>query len=215
MADEDFLPPMELDKLRNPNAGDEKLLVKFYFEPVRDDEKSKAAGRAIHVDREYITILTPGKKDEVVRPAREEDHMRFPAQYAAFKKGEEQITGTRLSEWSGIGRSQVRDMEAVNVLTVEQLAGLDDVNLQRLGMGARELRDRAKAFMEEAAGGAPIARLIAENAEKDSQIAALTQQIKDLAARVQAQEAAPPANDFAATLATMQAQIAALSGRVA
>ena len=39
-------------------------------------------------------------------------------------------------------------MAAVNVYTVEQLAGISDQNLTYLGMGGRELREAARAFLQ-------------------------------------------------------------------
>ncbi|ESX44281.1 hypothetical protein X764_03720 [Mesorhizobium sp. LSHC440A00] len=63
-------------------------------------------------------------------------------------------------------------MKALGVHTVEQLASLDGTPLKQLGMGGRELKNQAQAYLDNAAGSADIVNLAA-------QVAALTQQLAD------------------------------------
>ena len=133
------------------NQGDEQLLVVFYIHPKQNEEKSKQAGRAIFEDREYIRIIQPGNKENIIeRPASEMDIQRFPRHYQAFKQrtgNEELIEGTRLEEWPALTRSQVAELKYMNVMTVEQLANLSDANAQGF-MGINLLKQKAKAFLE-------------------------------------------------------------------
>src|SRR3546814_2370746 len=51
--------------------------------------------------------------------------LRFPQHWAQFEAGhtERQIIGTPLKEWPILSTSQVAEMNALNIFTVEQLAG--------------------------------------------------------------------------------------------
>lgn len=135
----------------NQGIGDETLLVRFFYHPRKDKTKSREAGRDIFVDAEYIEIMQPGNKDSVVRrPVSDIERQRFPQHYAKFKAraaDRDQIVGTRLSEWPGVSASQVRELEYINVHTVEQLAAMADSNAQGI-MGVNLLKEKAKAYLD-------------------------------------------------------------------
>lgn len=153
----------------------------FYLKTVKDPARSADAGRPIHASVEYIKIRVPGSRDEVDRPSRPEDYTRFSPAYAAFKAGDkEQVTGTPLKVWPRISEPQVEDLRHLKIYTVEQLASVADSNLQALGPGGRSLRDEAKAFLELAAGAAPLSRMQAALDKRDEEVAALRQQVEDL-----------------------------------
>ena len=63
---------------RTPNAGDERLLVKFYTEAIQDKAASLEEGRPIFRDRELLSIMVPGNRDGVVKLATNADKQRFP-----------------------------------------------------------------------------------------------------------------------------------------
>lgn len=169
-----------------PRPGDENLLVKFYLHPKQNKTKSVEAGRPIYEDVEYVHIMVPGDKDNIVeRPARDSDRQRFPRQYEAFKRGEgDALVGTPLAMWPAIARSQVEELAFFNVKTVEQLAALSDTQIQKF-MGMRELRTKAKLWLDAAAGNAPIEKLQAEIEERDNVIATMQKQMADLQARLE------------------------------
>lgn len=135
------------------NAGDELLLVRFFMDPLKNEAKSQEEGRPIFEDVEWISIKSPGSRDERIRPARPGDVERFPKHYAAFKNRTDQQanTGTPLKEWTGITRSQAEELRFINILTVEQLAGCSDQNTQNF-KGLMTLKQQAKAFLEAASG---------------------------------------------------------------
>src|SRR6056297_3549487 len=124
-------------------AGDEQLLVRFYMHPKQNQTKSKEMGRPIFEDREYIEIIQPGNKDNIIRrPASQLDLQRFPEHYKKWKArqtDEVHVEGTLLSEWPGATKSQVSELQYLNVLTVEQLAGLADNHAQGM-MGVNLLK---------------------------------------------------------------------------
>ena len=173
-------------KLVDP--GDEKLIVAFYSDAVEDVGASKREGRPIYRDVVFVRIQIPGDRDlnVIERPAEDKDKARFPRQWERYQRGEAVSTeGTPLEVWPIMTKGLVKMLKAQNIATVEQLANVDDSNLRNLGIGAREMRDRAKAYLEDAADGA--------RADKDArEKAALQQQIDALEARL-ALLGAPPA----------------------
>lgn len=175
------------ENAQNPNFGDERLLVQFFLKPTRDEVKSAEEGRAVFVDVEHIRIRVPGDRSgEVVREIRDSDKERFAKAYAHWKSTgrTDGIVGTPLATWPQITRSQVEELAFFNVKTVEALAGLSDLNLQKFPfMGP--LREKARDFVADAKEKAPVEKLHAALAEKDNQIAALMAAVDDLKAQVQ------------------------------
>jgi hypothetical protein len=67
--------------------------------------------------------------------------------------------------------------KAANVHTVEQLANVADGNLTNLGMGARDLREKAIAFLKSAEGSAGVLAVQGQLNEAMKQIEALKNQL--------------------------------------
>jgi hypothetical protein len=164
------------------HGTDAGLFVQFYMESLKDEEQSAEKGRPIYIDREFIKIIPVGDKNTVVcRPVRKTwegdvppDNERWPQQYAAFTNQQTQVTeGTPLEQWPPLSKSQVMTLKSVNVHTVEQLSVVSDTNLQNLGMGARDLRDKALAYLKDADSGSGLA-------EAQETIKKLTMEIEGL-----------------------------------
>lgn len=166
---------------QNQRPGDDHLLVRFYMRPKQNEAKSTEAGRPIFEETEYINILTPGNKDNIIdRPVSDIERRRFARAYAAFKaEAEQQPEGTPLASWPGITRSDVEELKYINIVTVEQLAELADVHATNF-MGIQQLKTRAKLFIESAQSNAINEGTAAALEEKDAQIAALQQQVNDM-----------------------------------
>lgn len=165
-----------------PGAGDDKLLVFFHRHFVQNSEKSAEAGRPIYDDTDFIKIMTPGDRDNIIdRPIRDEDKFRFARQWQAYKNGDgDRVEGTPLAHWPQVTRGQVEEFKYFNVTTVEQLADLRDDTVQRMP-GANRLKDLAKAYVATAAGEAPLVEKQKQIDEQAAQIAALQEQVKQLA----------------------------------
>ena len=130
--------------------NDDRLLVKFFMHPRANQRKSKEAGRPIYEEIPYIQIMQPGNKDSIIiRAAREKDKHRFAEHYRKFEARESQDTveGTRLDDWPAITRSQAEELKFLNVKTVEQLAGMSDVNAQNV-RGLTLLKQKAVKFLK-------------------------------------------------------------------
>jgi hypothetical protein len=172
----------EQNSIGNPRfAQDANLYVRFFYMPHPDKKATQEQGRPIYYDREYVEIMVPGDKGNIVnRPARDMDRARFARQYRAFKNQEEQNNvGTPLDAWPGISRAQVEELRYFKISTVEQLATVPD-NIAQKFMGINKLKNRAKVFIEAAKGMAQTDEFRAEIAKKDSQINALTEAVREL-----------------------------------
>lgn len=154
------------------------LHVEFFTDAVHNVRKSAEEGRPIYDDVEKVRIRLAGDpKSVLVAPAHSASSMRDPqtnerltyaqlhrGPYEAFKRNEAYIgTGTPLSELTFLTASKRKELAGMNIHTAEALAGLDGANLSRLGMGGRELKTQAEAWIAKATGSAGISKLAAEN----------------------------------------------------
>lgn len=169
----------------NPNGGGDKLYVTFDLHPRLNETKSADAGRPVYDDVEYVRIIVPGdKQNEIHRPAKDADRRKYAKQYAAFKSGaREAQTGQPLSEWAAIPASQVKELAHFHVYTVEQLANLSDGNIMNIGP-IRALVQKAKDYLEQARGNAPLEKMRAQLQEKDNRIATMEKQLSDMGRRL-------------------------------
>lgn len=168
-------------------AEDNRLYIEFYRAPFLHQGKSQQEGRAVYEERDCIRIHVPGDKLSVIdRPVDEIDRVRFADRYNKWKAGQgEAVVGTPLSALPGMTPAKVEEYKYFKVVTVEQLAGAPDALGQKF-MGFTQDKQRAKAFMEVAAGNAPIEKLQSEiDAERNARMetaAALEQVQAELAA---------------------------------
>src|SRR5215471_10261548 len=156
-----------------PDAGDDRLFVIFYMGILRDEQRSVEEGRPIFNDVEHVRIMIPGDKLNIIdRPARDSDRTRFAKQYMAFRQGhaeEEQISGTRLTEWPLLSRGQCEELRYLNVRTVEQLATLRDDLLAKVP-GLTSLKHHAQAWLDKAKDAAATAKMAQALEERDNRI---------------------------------------------
>lgn len=167
------------------HGEDTNLFVEFYTDAVKNIAKSESEGRPIFEDVVYISISFPGDRTKkVVRPVSDEDKLRFSRHWEAFQKGEtgQNVQGTRLEQWPILSRSEIAELKALSILTVEQLASLPDSALN--WFGAREYRTKALAYIEMAKDSAVATKFAKENDELKSEIAQLREQLKDISSQL-------------------------------
>lgn len=120
------------------------------FKPHKSAVASDKEGKAVEIFEPVVFIrinIRGNDKLEIDRPCRDEDKRRFPYAWQEFLRGTEEIQrGTPLLKLPGIDASTIRAYNARNVWTIEDLALVDDQNLQNLGTNAREFRRAAQAF---------------------------------------------------------------------
>lgn len=136
----------------------------FKTMPVYNELKSKDAGRPIFDEVEMVEVWFSG--DRTNRPRFEvtdEHRERWPKEYEAFKSGVKiSDSGTPLEHWPQMTVGKVMELKALGVPTVEALAGMPDGNLTNLGPKARELREQARTYLQNAAGNADTSKMAAE-----------------------------------------------------
>jgi hypothetical protein len=177
---------MDASGLSRQRSPDDNLSVRFSIEALENPAKSKEAGRPIFDETEIIEIRIPGDADVRKRAVNEGDRTRFARQYDAWKRNQNQetVSGTPLAAWPMMKRSQVEEAKFFGVHTVEQLANIADVNLQRLGPGWPSLRQQAVDWLKKAEDGALLGKLRAELEERDRRIDALEDMLKRQAAEL-------------------------------
>lgn len=165
----------------------------FSVKAVQDHAATEAEGRPMFRDEEWVKIYIAGDKSTIIeRKVSDLDKQRFSQQYELFKGGAKlQIVGTPLDQWPLMTTARVAELRALNIHTVEALADVSDASIHRLGMGARDLVTKAKAFLEVAKSAAgsqkqaiAVKKLEDENSMLKDQVKALSDQIDELKAAI-------------------------------
>lgn len=141
---------------------------------------------------EYILTDADGK---AVRPDKIE---QYQLEYDAWKNGgKAPLRGTNIRQCDALTPEQIRTCERAHVLTVEDLAQASEQTIRTLGMGAREIKNKAVQWLS---SHNSTGALFAENerlntmlAESNEQIAALQQQLMALAEKVNGKDDKPKA----------------------
>lgn len=170
-----------------PQGDDGRLLVKFYKQAVKNEFRSSQEGRPIFDEHDFISIIVPGDKTmKVDRKVRPEDKERFAPQWARYQNNEQvPLSGTPIDEWPRVSVSQAAELKAMNLFTVEHLAGIADTVCQKM-MGLDQLRTEARAYLAAAKDASHAQHLAAELEKRDADIAALKDTIATMAAKLDA-----------------------------
>lgn len=165
-------------------GNDDKLFVRFYARPMIDHAASIAAGYPIKKDVDHTIIRQPGEKDEYNQPTIREDQMRFPRQWALYKEGKDQeVIGAPISILFPDSPSVVENLRFLKIQTIEQLANLNDTQIQNIGMGGRMFYEKAKAFLAAAEKGKGFHELEEKNKLMADQMEAMKAQIEAMSKR--------------------------------
>lgn len=161
------------------HGDDSGLYVEFYSDAILDQSASEREGRPIYKQVEMVRILFAGDNTKTIEKLATDGNPpyrdRFPRQYEAFIKQQEQVQdGTPIEHWPPITKAQALELRAMNIYTVEMLANTPDVNLK--WMGARQLRENARSWLSEAENGAEVIKLRNQIEELKSQMEAMQNQ---------------------------------------
>lgn len=181
------------------HGTDASGFVEFYDGEDQDHMETMAQGRPIYKTMPFLRLMFPGDKNKIIeRPVKMEsdgqspaDPLRWPGAWDRYQKGSHQThDGLPLGQWIMASAADVRNLQGANVYTVEQLASVTDANLSSLGHGARNLRDKAVAFLAQA-GDAEIAQVVNAQIEQvRGENSALTSALESANARIEALEKA-------------------------
>ena len=161
------------------SGGRDDCIPHFYMRAVPNPARSEECGRPVFDEVAYVRVLVPGDRNSVVdRRVSEADRERWPGRWAAFQARRERPAGTPIEHWPYLTVARVAELKALEVLTVERIAGADDALLERIGEGAGELAERARQFLQpqpetETALRAEIARLKREIGRIEAENASL------------------------------------------
>lgn len=158
---------------------------------LKNERKSVDAGRPIYDDVEVVDIRFSGSKDVYTFPTQQISHWendeetgeqrqltyaeRWPKQYQQFKaKMNQTKSGTPLDYIPFLTDAKRAELRALAIYTVEALAELDGQPLKNLGIGGRELKNKAIEYLA--------------NANHDGVIMRQQQQIDELLVRIKSME---------------------------
>lgn len=174
---------MNFDQDQQQEA-DKKLFVVFYRDAVQNHSKTLEAGRPMFDDVDMIRIHTPGSRDTVVSVADWGYQQRFSRQWEQYKRGVDQTTtGTPLDVVPWLTKAQVAELAAVNIKSVEQLAGMPD-NVAQKFMNHHELKRQATNFLDAAKGAAPMLQMQEQLRSRDEEIELLKKGMAALEAKI-------------------------------
>lgn len=81
--------------------------------------------------------------------SQEPEHRKYPALYERWKEGmDAPVDGTPLRDWPGLRQAEMSKALAIGVHTVEEFASLSDQGLRDFGMGAQNLKQKAKNWLD-------------------------------------------------------------------
>lgn len=160
-------------------ANEDLVVARFFIHTVQNEAKSKEQGRPIYDEYEAVQItFSANKFTKHVAPAHEVFKternfqtgdvtqltyaMAYNEQYKKFKDGHDQTqAGTPLAELPFLTASKRLELKALNIHTAEALAQVDGPPLKQLGMGGRELKNQAQAYLDKAAGSVDVVKMAA------------------------------------------------------
>ena len=182
-------------------SADRHVMVRFYNDAVIDQGRSDAEGRKIYRDMEMCEVRFPGDNTRTfVAPAHDPVFMhrpkfgdpdegkgflscaeRYADAYKAWKaKGESTVAGTPLAHAPFLTPAKVRELEALNVMTVEQLADLANPYIAKYHL--RPMVEQAKVFLGKADEAAAVARANAERDALEARFAELERKLAEATA---------------------------------
>jgi hypothetical protein len=162
---------------------DRGVTAVFRNDIIKNEGKSREAGRPMFDDIEVCELRYAGSKNTGVFPAMEQSHWdddeinggqrivtyaeRFAKQYQQFKSRQQQTkAGTPLDYLPFLTEARRAELRALNIYTAEALTVVDGPELKNLGVGGRELKNQAIAFLESGSELARINKLEADLAEQ-------------------------------------------------
>lgn len=152
-----------------------KLPAIFKIIPVRMGALSEAAGRDIWEDREFIEIYLPGGKTVISKEPSEDEKRQYAMEYQAFKDGLAGVyEGTSIEVLPRISPAQVENLRSLKVFTIQHLAQYPDGRIGDIGMGGRELQNRAIEYLKANDSAKYIVELKQQLAAMQAQINELT-----------------------------------------
>ena len=134
----------------------------FYTKSIHNKALSLEEGRPVYEPRSYLQVDAgadnktswdmPLRDPEwYVENSRIDPRERWAAVWKQFQEGASgKVEGTPLSSWAYIPDHRVRELNALGILSLQQLGHLPDAKASKLGPDGTSLRNGAKKFLEPA-----------------------------------------------------------------
>lgn len=184
--------------------------VQFEMRAVENRTASLEAGHYVTVDVPFAVITPAGTRDRIEKEAepwladlkRAVTEREFPEQWYhaysdSFKRWcetrETPEFGTPIVNWPALSPSQVRALLDANIRTIEDLAEATEEGIARIGMGARALKEKARAWLDVASNtgrlSSELEALRVENADLKRRDKERDEKLKDLETQIKALKA--------------------------
>jgi len=175
--------------------------VRFKRVAFEDKAATLQAGRWVGKDVDIVMITPPYSKDIIEMKVTQwlsnmkqdvqngrlspEWAEQYEKDYERWKNGQEiPLHGTPIKGWGLISPAQQELLLKLNILTVEDLAGINDEGIRHIGMGSMDLKNKATAWLSQMVDKGPltveIAALKAENSEQKVKIETLMSQVEKM-----------------------------------
>jgi hypothetical protein len=185
--------------------------VRFERRPIEDKEASLKAGHYVARDIDFALITPPSSKDVFIQkvPAwfdqlqndlvneriPEAWVKQYKEAYEAWKRGEEPpLHGSPIKGWGMISPAIQETLVRMHILTIEDLAAINAEGITRIGMGALDLKTKARVWLDQNKNLGPLTMEMASDKAKirtlEDQVATLSGQVEKLMNQAQQQE--PP-----------------------
>lgn len=162
--------------------------IEFYTDIQVLGFESQIQGRNVTRPVSMIQFMFPGGKTIFVREATETDKIQYRKQWEQFQANQVQIgDGLPIEQWAAIEKGQQLNLKSMHIHTVEQLANVSDNDLSKIGMGALDLRGKARAFIQSFKMDKKTEELREENKNLKSDIEALRMQMATIMERFRSQ----------------------------
>lgn len=177
-------------------------VLRFYEEAGKNNFLSEKEGRPIYDSVLMCEVITPGQTASTLaveiertlneaagldesgnrKVKRSGHYAKYQKQVEAYKgaTGEYLEDGTPIEQWAQVDRGQAQTLRQNGIRTIEALASVPDSALDRLGLGGRMLRDKAKSYLTSRMFGAPDAQNTAALIQAQSRIGELEAEVAEL-----------------------------------
>lgn len=194
---------------------DRPAYVRFVKTPVEDKAAGLVNGKYMTKDVDYAHITPPYSKDVIVQKVSawlgqldvDVQNGRIPSEwrdkwkegYAKWQNGQEMpLRGVPIRGWAVISPAQQENLCRMNILTVEDLAHINDEGARRLGLGWLELKTKARTWLDQAEDKGAVTMRMAELELQNSQQAALIKSLEQKVNALSVQVAIPSSTTISA-----------------
>jgi len=188
---------------RTQGAPSSNTYPRFFTDSVKDHLATAQQGRDIFKAEERVEIIMPGisQLTKPVEKVNQEHIERWPEEYKRFKAGQEMsVDGIPLEQWPVLKREMVLELKYLGFQTVEQVAAMSDLAMQKIPMMGRRLKQLAETYLDDEKAAALLTQTTAANerlertiAEQNEKIANLSALAEKLSSQVIAMQNAPSA----------------------